>query len=202
MSEYYAVIRSSSDELKHYGVMGMKWGVRKALHKGSDKAMSKQFAKAQKKIQKYKDKMDVVKQKNEMAYHRGKAIRSAIAAPALFGGAQLGSRWAYDAAMRAPSVVTNPKPGLYIEKVQPTFENYASAATTGAAFLGSIGAAGKAGYHTGKAIAAKYRTTEKGHKKAVAKYSKKIENFQKEMNSVLKGTKYDASRGSLKKKRG
>lgn len=51
MSEYYAVQRSG-DSLAHYGVRGMKWGVKKAIASGNDKALSKQFKKAEKKLAK------------------------------------------------------------------------------------------------------------------------------------------------------
>ena len=57
MSEYYAVTRST-DYLEHYGVKGMKWGVKKARlvtledkQKGAKK-LGKQFAKASKKLAK------------------------------------------------------------------------------------------------------------------------------------------------------
>jgi len=50
MAEYYAVERSS-DYLVHYGVRGMKWGVRKAIDKiRSNMRMSRNYMKAQKKL--------------------------------------------------------------------------------------------------------------------------------------------------------
>lgn len=52
MSEYYAVIRSDS-ELAHYGVKGMKWGVRKALAaKGNrgERKLARQYKKAARKL--------------------------------------------------------------------------------------------------------------------------------------------------------
>ncbi len=54
MSEYYAVIRST-DHLAHYGVKGMKWGVRKAIAYGNDKALDRHFRKAAKKLRKLQD---------------------------------------------------------------------------------------------------------------------------------------------------
>lgn len=51
MSEYYAVQRSD-DFLAHYGVKGMKWGVKKAIQKGSDRALRRQYKKAAKKLAK------------------------------------------------------------------------------------------------------------------------------------------------------
>lgn len=35
MSEYYGTPAASSDFLAHYGVKGMRWGVRKAIEKGN-----------------------------------------------------------------------------------------------------------------------------------------------------------------------
>ena len=71
---------------------------------------------------------------------------------------------------------------------------------TGAQLL-SIGLAagglGTAAYQTGKAIAAKHRTTAKGHAKAVAKR----DAWKREMNEVFKGTAYDANRATKKKRR-
>lgn len=52
MAQYYAIERSS-DYLAHYGVRGMKWGVRKALDRiGGNFRRSKQYMDAHKKLQK------------------------------------------------------------------------------------------------------------------------------------------------------
>ena len=55
-NEYYgAPSTPTSDYLAHYGVKGMKWGVRKAIQTGGtrgERRLSRQFAKAQKKLAK------------------------------------------------------------------------------------------------------------------------------------------------------
>lgn len=51
MSEYYAVERTG-DSLAHYGVRGMKWGVRKAIASGNTAKLGKQYKKAAKKLAK------------------------------------------------------------------------------------------------------------------------------------------------------
>lgn len=66
MAEYYAVERSS-EYLAHYGVRGMRWGVRKAMSKHSiaarDALMKKQYSKASKKLAKLNAKADINQQK-------------------------------------------------------------------------------------------------------------------------------------------
>lgn len=54
MGEYYAVQRST-DHLAHYGVKGMKWGVRKAIATGNQRALDRHFRKAAKKLRKLQD---------------------------------------------------------------------------------------------------------------------------------------------------
>ena len=49
MAEYYAVERSP-EYLAHYGVKGMRWGVRRALKRGDEKALAKHYKKAAKKL--------------------------------------------------------------------------------------------------------------------------------------------------------
>lgn len=52
MNEYYgAPTTPTSDYLAHYGVKGMKWGVRKAIETGNQRLYSKHYQKAQKKLQ-------------------------------------------------------------------------------------------------------------------------------------------------------
>lgn len=56
MSEYYGVSTPTSDFLAHYGVKGMKWGVRKAIEEGgraaTNRSLSRQFRKAERKLRK------------------------------------------------------------------------------------------------------------------------------------------------------
>ena len=58
-NEYYAFSMTSSsptsDFIAHYGVMGMKWGVRKAIAKGNQRALDRHFRKAAKKLSKLQD---------------------------------------------------------------------------------------------------------------------------------------------------
>lgn len=81
MPSYYGVIRSS-EYLTHYGVKGMKWGVRRALERGSDRALARQYRKAERKLQKL-TKLGVNKQK----YARRAALYGTGAAA--LGGAAL-----------------------------------------------------------------------------------------------------------------
>lgn len=47
----YAIERND-EYLAHYGIKGMKWGVRKALASGSDRALARQYRKASRKLEK------------------------------------------------------------------------------------------------------------------------------------------------------
>ena len=56
-NEYYGVASTpSSDFLAHYGVKGMKWGVRKAIARGNKKALERHFRKSTKALAKLQDK--------------------------------------------------------------------------------------------------------------------------------------------------
>lgn len=50
--EYYGTPAASSDFIAHYGVKGMKWGVRRALQRGDINAVRKHYIKAAKKLAK------------------------------------------------------------------------------------------------------------------------------------------------------
>lgn len=54
MSEYYGVQRSN-EYLSHYGIKGMKWGVRKAIYNQNDRALERHYRKAAKKLAKLED---------------------------------------------------------------------------------------------------------------------------------------------------
>lgn len=54
MAQYYGVTRSGN-ELSHYGVKGMKWGVRKAILTGNERALNRHYRKAAKKLAKLTD---------------------------------------------------------------------------------------------------------------------------------------------------
>lgn len=55
MKQHYYGIQRSSEYLAHYGVKGMKWGVRKAIEKGDSKALKRHYDKASKKLNKLRE---------------------------------------------------------------------------------------------------------------------------------------------------
>lgn len=84
MPKYYGVARSS-EYLAHYGVKGMKWGVRKAIERGSERALDRQWRKANRKLKKL-TKLGVNKEK-----YKKRAIGYGAGAAALGGAALAGT---------------------------------------------------------------------------------------------------------------
>ena len=206
MNEYYGITTPTDDFLAHYGIKGMKWGVRKARFKGNDVALERHYNKAMKKLQKYKDKMDVSKQKEAAAYHRGKANRSAAVTAGLGSIGAAGLLGAHHIRKNKPQRYTevftfDPRSGKTVRKMQEVFDrddNVNLLKGVGAAGLaGSAIAGAKTAYHVGKYAAALNRTTKSGHAKAVKKYAPKVAKWQKEVNETFAGTKY----GKNKKRR-
>ena len=76
MAKYYGVTRNE-EYLAHYGVRGMKWGVRKAIKKGNEKKLSRLYSKSQKKLQKLNLKADVDVQREYAKKHTRRAIAAA-----------------------------------------------------------------------------------------------------------------------------
>ena len=54
MAEYYGIVRSTDHELRHYGVRGMKWGVRKARESGNNLRLTYHYLRAKHKLNKLK----------------------------------------------------------------------------------------------------------------------------------------------------
>ena len=84
MECYYGVIRSPQ-YLAHYGVRGMKWGVRKARESGNTAALSKHYAKAQAKLRRLSARADL-NTINRLKKGMGKDAARDIATSALASG--------------------------------------------------------------------------------------------------------------------
>ena len=80
MSEYYGIATTPMDDyLAHYGVKGMKWGVRRALASGNSARLGRQYAKAQKKLAK-------LEKRAAKAETYGKRAKRLAAGAAVAGG--------------------------------------------------------------------------------------------------------------------
>ena len=265
MAHYYGVTRSE-EYIAHYGIKGMRWGVRKAIEKGNDKKLSRLYRKSQKKLYKLNTKADIDMQKELAKRHTKRAIASAGVGAlglAAYGGITSGARKALSEArtgidsirkrkkvvvgsgngvhkvgegLNSNSVVDNgfvypqgewidmnghthygtpqnvkipvggTAVGTYYQGPEGTPRHPSFAAqwhnTNSEAealakahdkriyrniALGvGVAGMGTAAYQTGRAIASKYRTTKRGHAKAVAKRDR----FVREMNEAFAGTKY------------
>ncbi len=255
---YYAVERTG-DCLEHYGVKGMRWGVRKAIEKGNEKKLEKQFKKAQKKLNKLSKKADPEYQRSEQIKYEKASKGARVAGRVALGIAAAGTGLTSGVNhIYKPSTVEKQK---QIEKYKNLAEQHSKqlkeaekivgvSELTGLGLMsdnfrkvdipyhtekikeytseadrlknklsesnklhnkignvgkhmqaigvgGAIGAYGYALHSKIKANKAKNRISGKGHDDAVADR----DAWKKEMQRAFKGTKYDASTGSLKKKR-
>lgn len=224
MNEYYAVVRST-DHLAHYGIRGMKWGVRKAVDRGDARALSKQYKKAQKKLAKLNAQADIRTQEKQIKKHNRRAL-GALGVSLAGMGVATGNRMITNNAAKNFASIAAKKIGAPIDEIVhktarkkrivgegkgihkvgeglglgPVGDNSGGlkAAVNGGgsstkskpstykivdkvakgAVLAGLGAAA---YQGGRSLAAKYRTTQKGHAKAVAKR----DAFAKELNQTF-----------------
>lgn len=177
MAEYYGVTRTS-EYLAHYGVKGMRWGVRRAREKNDPKALERQYRKALKKAKKLNTKANIQRSQQEYKGRMADAATLGITG-ATVAGAGLG--------LRAAQKATNARAIGVMNGIPFDTETMHYATTPIGAALGGWGA-----YNLGKGLAAKYRTTAKGHARAAAK----AQNFRSEMKKAFKGTKYSGLPGA------
>ena len=214
MSEYYAVQRSG-EYLEHYGVKGMKWGVRKAKamwtsgnRSRAAKKLLRQYKKASNKLNKLNEKADLSKQRQKQikyAKRAGVGIGIGMLGTAgTVGGAhirnKLMGRYSNLIPDRAKQFfgkdLTNPNMNIrmHVGENHPNYKQVSQLNnqldTVGklkdAAGVAALGGYAYGGYAGARSLAAARRQTSKGHAKAVAKR----DAWKKEMKSAFKGTKY------------
>ncbi len=110
-NEYYgAPTTPTTDYLAHYGIKGMKWGVRRAIERGNDRALSRQYKKAQKKLAKLEKRSVGSKYAKRAAlYGAGAAAAGGMAVGGTSGVASLMSKAAGKVTNTASKVI----PGEY-----------------------------------------------------------------------------------------
>lgn len=174
MGIYYGVERSG-EYLAHYGVKGMRWGVRKAIDAKDTKALERHYDKAVRKLAKLQKRANLLVQKRdkkenlELAGLSAGLAGSSAALGALnkhFRNQGMGESYIAGHFGLIPILPTKTS----------TLSNIGVVAGTAMGIGEGIGAA--ANHH---------RLGIKGHKKAVDN----VNTWQKEMATAFKGTKYE-----------
>lgn len=163
-NEYYGVASTPMDDyLAHYGIKGMKWGVRKAIERGSQRALSRQYRKAEKKLAKLEDRANAKHQMNI-----ARAARKSQRISAALGAANVG----ISAGLTARSIKNAVKTGSrYANTYIPVGAGFAAANAIGQQI---------------RKKRALNRATGEGHKQAV----REAQAFRNEMKKSFKGTQY------------
>lgn len=165
MAEYYAVERSP-EYLAHYGIKGMRWGVRRALEKGNMQKLASHYARAIRKN-------SILKERTNRKAQKEEAKSYAAGGAALLGAGALGGLASY---------------GLI--KAQTPLNRAVNkfAGTTGGTYMVPTGLIGMSGLSAagglaslGAGAASAYRSTKRGNKKAIEKQKR----FNQEMNKLF-----------------
>lgn len=156
-NDYMYAIERNSDYLAHYGIRGMKWGVRKAIESGNAKRLSRQYAKAQRKLAKLE------KRANSGAKYARRAAALGAGAAAAGGLAALGTSGVGSALRKYSGVAGSVQGG--VGRAMRTVGGAAARTgipgvkNAGAYMMGagrrierSAGAATKAAYGAGRAV--------------------------------------------------
>lgn len=174
MGVYYGIQRSS-DYLAHYGVKGMRWGVRKAIDAKDTKALARHYDKATRKLAKLQNRANLLVQKGNKKSNLELAGLGAASAGSF---AALGALNKHFRNKGMGETYFGGHIGLI--PIMPTKASTLS--NIGVGIGGAMGVGGSIG-----AAVNHHRLGIKGHKKAVDK----VNAWQKEMTTAFKDTKYE-----------
>ena len=174
-NEFMYAVERSDEYLAHYGIRGMKWGVRKAIASGNSARLGKQYAKAQKKLAKLEKRAANSGKYARRAARMG-AGAAALGSAAVFGNASNVTKGIYGVAGRLGKF----KQGAQIaRKFNEAYSQNALGAAKGAIY----NAAGKAGKFKEGARAARnlenaYGNAVKAGKDTIYNVAGKTGNFK------------------------
>ena len=90
MNNVYYGVSPSSDFFAHYGVKGMKWGVRRAIERGNQRALARHYNRAAKKLAKLSKRTDIELQ-NKKAKNYGRLAKAGLGIGLASAGTIIGS---------------------------------------------------------------------------------------------------------------
>lgn len=212
----YVIERASSDELKHFGIKGQKWGVRRFenpdgtlteegkkrynVDRGGNDKYRKRFVKDVKQFKKLNDRADIGLQAQKSAQYRSKSDISkfiglasgAIGAGGLFDSKvtipkmmwnRFAPKWsALDVSMAGPARSVwmrgqnEARRALYEKKIAKITEPLKTASIV-VGVAGLFGGLATSKVYSSLAKAAEQRTTDLGHKQAVADAKKHVDRM-------------------------
>lgn len=144
MSQYYGVERTR-EYLEHYGVKGMKWGVRKALARGDSAGLSRNYMKASKKLARLS--LNANRGVQQKRYEIAKRRMASGAAQSAFGSAALSGGLSIAKGLGGRNAAIN-------------------------AGIGAVGGALGGAIVNAKGISAKRHISDRGHARAIEKRNK------------------------------
>lgn len=168
MAEYYGVTRTP-EYLMHYGVKGMRWGVRKALEKGDMNKLAYHYQRAM-------NHRDVLKNRTNRKDQKDEAKSYAAAGGLLLGLGGLGGLASYGS-LKGQTALN--------KAINPNSKSYMYQVPIGLMSASGIAAAGGLASLGNGAVSA-YRATKRGNKRAIEKYNRFNQEFNKTFNKAVR----------------